>query len=115
MKADKWQNWRSFFIMILVIVPMLPALANKVTSKNVHIPKELSNLFAINWLYGFVAFCVLYYALNLVFPDSGTLIPHTIQGDSEVVEAVTGSNESTDDEKRAEKGLDAKEPVEVTV
>jgi hypothetical protein len=38
--------------MALVIVPMLPALANKVTSKNVHIPKELSNLFAINWLYG---------------------------------------------------------------
>jgi NCS1 family nucleobase:cation symporter-1 len=102
--------------MILVIVPMLPALANKVTPKTVHIPKELSNLFTINWLYGFVASCVLYYVLNLVFPDRGTLILDMISGDAEVVEGVIGSNESTDDESsRAEKGLDMKEPVEVKV
>jgi NCS1 family nucleobase:cation symporter-1 len=72
--------------MILVIVPMLPALANKVTPENIHIPKELSNLFTINWLSCFVAPCVLYSVLNVVFPDSGTLIPRTIQGNAEVVE-----------------------------
>jgi NCS1 family nucleobase:cation symporter-1 len=96
--------------MVLVIVPMLPALANKVTPNNVYIPKELSNLFAINWLYGFVASCVLYYVLNVIFPDRGTLIARVIQGDTEVVEGVIASDESTDGNSgRAEKGLHLKE------
>ena len=96
--------------MILVIVPMLPALANKVTPNNVHIPKELSNLFAINWLSGFVASCVLYYVLNVVFADKRTLIACVVQGDTEVVEGVIASDESMDcNSGRAEKGLHLKE------
>jgi NCS1 family nucleobase:cation symporter-1 len=95
--------------MILVIIPMLPALANKVTPNNVHIPKELSNLFAINWLYGFVASCVLYSVLNLVFPEKRTLIACVVQEDTEVVEGVIASDESTDGNSgRAEKGLHLK-------
>ena len=96
--------------MILVIVPMLPALANKVAPHNVHIPKELSNLFAINWLYGFVASCVLYYVLNVVFADKRTLIACVVQGETEVVEGVIASDESTDGNSgRTEKGLHVKE------
>jgi NCS1 family nucleobase:cation symporter-1 len=96
--------------MVLVIVPMLPALANKVTPNNVYIPKELSNLFDINWLYGFVVSCVLYYVLNVIFPDRRTLIARVIQGDTEVVEGVIASDESTDGNSgRAEKGLHLKE------
>jgi len=96
--------------MILVIVPMLPALENKVTPNHVHIPKELSNLFAINWLYGFVASSVLYYVLNVVFPDKRTLIACVVQGETEVVEGVIASDESTNGNSgRAEKGLHVKE------
>ncbi|TVY44681.1 putative permease [Lachnellula subtilissima] len=110
-KCVRVPNWRSLAIMILVIVPMLPALANKVTPKNVHIPIELSHLFAINWLYGFVASCVLYYVLNVVFPDRKTLIPEVIHGDTEIVEGVGSIDQSSTDgaEGRAEKGFEAKE------
>lgn len=72
-------NWRSLLILVFVIIPMLPALAHKVTPANVHIPTALSNIFAINWLYGFITSCVLYYALNIIFPEVGTLIPYVIQ------------------------------------
>jgi NCS1 family nucleobase:cation symporter-1 len=100
--------------MIVVIVPMLPALANKVTPTKVQIPTALSHIFAINWLYGFIAACVLYYVLNLIFPDRGTLIPSVIHGDMEVVEGVSSSNESTDgDIGHAEKALNTEEPKEV--
>ena len=93
---------------------MLPALAHKVTPNNVHIPIALSNLFSINWLYGFFASCILYYVLNVAFPDRGTLITHTITGDAEVVEGVESSNSSTDEDgSRAEKGLKVKTPVEI--
>jgi hypothetical protein len=96
--------------MVLVIVPMLPGLANKVTPTNVHIPSALTYLFDINWLYGFVAACILYYALNIVFPDYGTLIPQVVHGDIEVVEGVSSGNASTDgDNAVAEKGLKTSE------
>jgi NCS1 family nucleobase:cation symporter-1 len=105
-------NWRSLAIMVLVIVPMLPALANKVTPTKVSIPTDLKNLFAINWLYGFVASCVLYWLLNVAFPAKETLIPVTVHGDIEVFDGVAESHKSSDgDSSRAEKGLDIKEPV----
>ena len=92
--------------MVLVVVPMLPAFANKVTPTKVHISTALSHLFAINWLYGFVASCVLYSVLNLVFPARRTLILSVIHGDIEVVQGVSSSNKSTDgDIGHAEKGL----------
>ena len=90
-------------ILILVIVSVLPALANKVTPTKVHIPIEL---FHLHWLCSFVASCVLYYVLNLMFLDRGTLIPSVIRGDVEVVEGTSSSNESTDGEiGQAEQGL----------
>lgn len=95
---------------------MLPALAHKVTPDSVHIPKALSNLFSINWLYGFVASCVIYYVLNVVFPDKETLIPAMVEGYPDVVEGVTNGNESTDgDSSRAQKGLYSKASVEIKV
>lgn len=113
-KLKKSQNWRSLLILLFVIVPMLPGLAHKVTPKNVHIPTALSNLFSVNWLYGFCASCILYYVLNVVFPDRGTLIEHTITGDTEVVEGLESSNASTDEDgSRAEKGHKVQTPVEI--
>jgi nucleobase:cation symporter-1, NCS1 family len=101
--------------MLFVVVPMLPALVNKVTPNNVHIPIELNHLFAINWLYGFVASCVLYHVFNILFPDRRTLIPHVIHGDTEVVEGAESNDQNSTDgvEGRAEKGFEAKEALEL--
>jgi hypothetical protein len=49
-----------------------------------------------HWLYGFVASCVLYYVLNVVFPGRKTLIPNIIHGDTEVVKGVPSSDQSLD-------------------
>lgn len=108
-------NWKSLMIMVLVIVPMLPALANKVTPNKVKIPVELKHLFAINWLYGFVASSVLYWVLNVAFPDTETLIMRTVHGDLETVEGVVESNDDSDCDKRgAEKGLNVKEVAKIS-
>lgn len=88
------QNWRALIVTIVVIVPMLPALANKV-NESVSIPVGLSNLFSINWIYGFVSSCVLYYGLNILFPDPSTLIPSFIGVD--VVDRVVEGSISGDD------------------
>lgn len=93
-------------ILILVIVSVLLALANKVTPTKIHIPTELLHLVTIYRLCSFVASCVLYYVLNLMFLDRGTLISSVIRGDVEVVEGISSSNKSTDGEiAQAEKGL----------
>ena len=89
---------------------MLPALANKVTPNNVPIPQGLSNLFAVNWLYGFVCSVILFYILHKLFPDHSTLIPATIYGDEATREVVGGSDANT----AAEKGVLYTPPLEVT-
>ncbi|KAL3422668.1 ncs1 allantoate transporter [Phlyctema vagabunda] len=101
-------NWRSLVIMVVVIVPLLPALANKVTPERVPIPPGLTRLFAINWLYGFTASCVLYYVLNVAFPDQATLISRGVHGDDvertaavrESMERGSSSGGDGDGEKR---------------
>ena len=95
---------------------MLPALANKVTPDRVPIPIELSNLFNINWLYGFISSVILYYVLNIAFPDRRSLIPCVIYGDTEISEPVldASDNNSGNEEGKAEKGLRYSSPIEVT-
>lgn len=93
---------------------MLPALANKVTPNNVHIPSALSHLFAINWLYGFVASSVLYYVFNLISPDRGTLLTHGVSGDIEYVEGLSSEQQSAiGDIDQSEKGFQKRTSVEV--
>ncbi|KAI0884809.1 uracil permease [Annulohypoxylon maeteangense] len=97
-------NWRALVATAIVIVPLLPALAKKVTPANVHISQGLVNLFTFNWLYGFFVAVVLYCGLNYWFPDRTTLIPHVVPGDASVVRAVDADVESgtTGDEKMRE-------------
>lgn len=75
-------NWRSASAMLLVIVPVLPALANNVTPDKVPVPIGLSHLFTVKWLYVFFASGVLYYLFNLISPDQKTLIPFVVYGDT---------------------------------
>jgi NCS1 family nucleobase:cation symporter-1 len=97
--------------MVVVIVPMLPGLANKVTPKRVKIPADLTHLFAINWLYGFISACILYYTFNLIWKDEKTLIPATIHGDVQIVEGQESSNHRRVDQ--GEKELKRNESVEI--
>ncbi|KAI1764362.1 uracil permease [Hypoxylon sp. FL1150] len=95
-------NWRALVVMLVVIVPLLPAMAEKVAPDNVHVSQGLVNLFTFNWLYGFFVALVLYYVLNYFFPDRTTLIPHVVPGDAPVLGAV-------EEEEDVENGMAADE------
>jgi nucleobase:cation symporter-1, NCS1 family len=43
-------NWRSLLILCVVILPLMPGLAQRVTPKSVSIPAGMKNLFAINYM-----------------------------------------------------------------
>ncbi|ETN42390.1 uncharacterized protein HMPREF1541_01544 [Cyphellophora europaea CBS 101466] len=73
-------NWRSLFILTVVILPLLPGLAQRVTPDSVSIPAGMRNLFAINYMYGFVSALVIYLVLNWIWPQKRTLIPHVVYG-----------------------------------
>ncbi|KAK3316654.1 uracil permease [Apodospora peruviana] len=78
----RWRgcNWRALVSTLVTIVPLLPALAKKVTPQNITIPVGLQNLFSFNWLYGFFLSLVMYWVLNLLFPHNETLITRSVSG-----------------------------------
>ncbi|KAK6954991.1 hypothetical protein Daesc_002621 [Daldinia eschscholtzii] len=87
--GNRWgANWRALVPTLVVIVPLLPALAKKVAPKSVDIGQGLVNLFTFNWLYGFFVALVMYYVLNYFFPDENTLIPEAVPGVVPVLRAV---------------------------
>lgn len=73
-------NWRALVVTLLVVVPLLPALGNRVTPDAVHISEGLANLFTFNWLYGFFTSIFLYWILNFFFPHRPSLIPAVVPG-----------------------------------
>jgi NCS1 family nucleobase:cation symporter-1 len=91
-------NWRAVMATFVTIVPLLPALANKVNPK-IPLPVGLKNLFTINWLYGFFLSIALYYLANLFFPDQETLIPKVVTG-FECVEGIDVSSARTSNDDR---------------
>ncbi|OTA88073.1 hypothetical protein M434DRAFT_399143 [Hypoxylon sp. CO27-5] len=110
----KWGvNWRALITTLVVIVPLLPALAKKVTPQNVHISQGLVNLFTFNWLYGFFVALVMYYVLNYFWPDETTLISSVVPGDASVVRAVDADVESgtTQDEKKVRDEITAEPEI----
>jgi NCS1 family nucleobase:cation symporter-1 len=72
-------NWRAVVATFVTIVPLLPALANKVNRK-IYLATGLKNLFSINWMYGFCLSIFLYYTLNLFFPDKESVISKVVTG-----------------------------------
>lgn len=87
-------NWRALVTTLVVIVPLLPALAHKVTPKNIQISQGLQNLFSFNWMYGFVTSICIYYALNLLFPHRPTLIARVIPGYQYTIDGMEADTES---------------------
>jgi NCS1 family nucleobase:cation symporter-1 len=98
-------NWRAVVATFVTIIPLLPALANKVNPK-IRLATGLKNLFTINWLYGFFLSIALYYFLNLVFPDKESSIPRVVTG-FEYVEGVEVNTEGySGDDKESEAAKD---------
>ncbi|KAK3116627.1 hypothetical protein LTR53_002802 [Teratosphaeriaceae sp. CCFEE 6253] len=86
-------NWRALVTTLLVIVPLLPGMANKVTPGSVAISTGLKHLFAFNWLYGFCLSIAMYWTLNAVAPDRQTLIPEVVHGTPPVMDGVDVDSE----------------------
>lgn len=82
-------NWRAVVAIFVTIIPLLPALANKV-NPDIHVKSGLERLFTINWLYGFFLTIFLYYVLNLVSPHRASLIPKVVTGFESVDGAAVG-------------------------
>lgn len=101
-------NWRAVTTTFVTIIPLLPALANKVNPK-IHLASGLKNLFTINWLYGFILSIVLYYFLNLAFPNETSIVPETVTG-FEFLDGVSVVDGSLDANGNAEteKNMEAK-------
>lgn len=75
--TNEWAtNWRAAVALIVGFVPNLPGLAAAVNPK-VHIGGA-QYVYDIFYLYGFIVTFVLYYILNRLFPDDGTVIPAAI-------------------------------------
>ncbi|KAJ5184731.1 NCS1 allantoate transporter [Penicillium cf. griseofulvum] len=92
-------NWRALVCNLVVVVPLLPGLANAVTPNRVHIGMGLQHLYAINYLYGFCTSLVLYFLLNYFWPDRPTLIPHVVPG---VVSPLTAADSDLEADRRVE-------------
>lgn len=89
-------NWRAAMATFVTIIPLLPALANKVNPR-IPLPAGLKNLFTINWLYGFFLSIALYYLANLFYPDQETLIPKVVTGFEYVNGIDAGSARTSND------------------
>ncbi|KAJ4350303.1 uncharacterized protein N0V89_008924 [Didymosphaeria variabile] len=99
-------NWRAVAAIFITIIPLLPALANKV-NPNIRLQQGLKNLFTINWLYGFFLSIFLYYTLNLFFPDKPSLIPKVITG-FEYVHGVEVDAETSSSDGKGEDSVKGK-------
>ncbi|KAK5729515.1 hypothetical protein LTR17_011935 [Elasticomyces elasticus] len=86
-------NWRALMVTLVVIIPLLPGMANKVTPDAVSINTGLQHLFAFNWLYGFILSVTMYGLLNLFFPDKATLIPAVVHGTPQIIEGLDVDSE----------------------
>lgn len=113
----KWGiNWRAFISTIVVIAPLLPGLAYSVTPQSVFIDIGSQHLYSINWLFGFLTSSILYYVLNLLFPDRTTLIERVVYGTQAPVETVDGDLEGqARSEKTVGSAEEKRDPSEITV
>ncbi|KAJ0302686.1 hypothetical protein Brms1b_011961 [Colletotrichum noveboracense] len=99
-------NWRAALTMVLVIIPVMPGLAAKVSPTSVHIDQGLANLFSFNWLYGFFLSIFIYYFSNLFFPHKPTLLSYVVTGFGDIVHGVVADSESQTTEGKEKLGTE---------
>jgi NCS1 family nucleobase:cation symporter-1 len=74
-------NWRAVIAFLVAMVPNAPGLAAAVNSR-ISITSGIQHVYDWNYCYGFFSAVIVYYVLNLAFPDHRSLI------DSPIVEDV---------------------------
>lgn len=92
-------NWRAVVVMVVVLTPLLPGLANAVSPSTVRLGAGILNLYNINWLYAFHATIFLYWILNYVSPPRETFVSATIPGlpeEASIIEGIEGGTGSTE-------------------
>jgi hypothetical protein len=72
------------------MTPLLPGLANAVSSKTAPIDQGLKNLYNISWLYGYHATIFVYWLLNYFFPAKGVAVGETIKTRADAFEVSEG-------------------------
>lgn len=94
-------NWRAAVAFIVPVAPLLPGLALSISGPQVvHINDGVTNLYTLNFLFGFVTSAVLYTALSYAVPAKETLLKDMIwELDDTIIEA------QAQDDAGAEKGL----------
>lgn len=94
-------NWRAAVAFIVPVAPLLPGLGLSISGPAVvHINDGVTNLYTINWLFGFVTSIVLYTALSYAVPAKETLLKDTIWNlEDTAIEA-----QMRDDDVEVEKG-----------
>ncbi|KAI0106820.1 permease for cytosine/purines, uracil, thiamine, allantoin-domain-containing protein [Daldinia grandis] len=94
-------NWRAAVAFIVPVAPLLPGLGLSISGPQaVHINDGVTNLYTLNFLFGFVTSGVLYAALSYAVPAKETLLKDTIWDlDDTIIEA------QVQDDAGAEKGL----------
>ncbi|KAI1652546.1 permease for cytosine/purines, uracil, thiamine, allantoin-domain-containing protein [Daldinia decipiens] len=94
-------NWRAAVAFIVPVAPLLPGLGLSISGPQVvHINDGITNLYTLNFLFGFVTSAVLYVALNYAIPAKETLLKGMIWDlDDTIIEA------QGKDDVGAEKGL----------
>ncbi|KAF8141919.1 permease for cytosine/purines, uracil, thiamine, allantoin-domain-containing protein [Boletus edulis] len=72
-------NWRAVLAMLVTVVPTFPGLINSINPAiNVG---NMTYLFDISWIYGFVVSCVVYYTTSVLFPAQETFVEKLISAD----------------------------------
>ncbi len=88
-------NWRAAVALLVGFVPNLPGLAAAVNTK-VKIGGA-SYVYDMFYIYGFTSAFVLYYVLNRIFPDPGTLLLEAIHEEAVVINGQETVNDGVHD------------------
>ncbi|KAI2627915.1 NCS1 nucleoside transporter [Hypomontagnella submonticulosa] len=102
-------NWRAVVAFIVPVAPLLPGLALSISGPGaVHINDGVTNLYTLNFLFGFATSIVLYTALSYAVPAKQTLLKDTVWDlDSSTIEAHV-RDDDVGAEKASEIGLPKK-------
>ncbi|KEQ60253.1 uncharacterized protein M437DRAFT_77345 [Aureobasidium melanogenum CBS 110374] len=99
-------NWRAVLALVIGFLPPLPGFADSIDQGNLSVSLGGQHLFAIGYMYSFVAAGLCYWALMRFAPEQGSRLDHQITGE-EILIATDERNGRTWD-KEEKKGFSVK-------
>jgi hypothetical protein len=73
--------------MAIVVAPLLVGLAAVISPKTVTVNLGIRHLYAISWLFGYPTSIFLYWFFNFVSPHHESMVPKTISGVPDFLDA----------------------------